>query len=66
MKPTRPTMEERLAAMKARLLAMAGEMRGKPYLQAVPTPPADAPPPPLPFQEQAERQTEDRDPGEDG
>lgn len=61
MKPPPPTMEERLAAMKERILGMAQELRGRPYLTAVPSPPAGAPPPPLPFQEQAE----EREPGDD-
>jgi hypothetical protein len=60
-------MEARLAAMRERLLKMAEGLRGRPYLTAVPAPPADAPPPPLPFHERAEDHHVDaHEPGEDG
>lgn len=55
------TVEERLAALKARLLEMAREMRGRTYVpdDQVPLPPAGSAPPPAPWQDQ------EREPGED-
>jgi len=59
----KPTVEERLAAMKARLLEWAPSLRGRSYTPEgqVPKPLEDAPAPPLPFQETAE----EREPGDD-